>query len=288
MSSPRVWLVTGSSSGFGLAICKLALTKGDKVVATLRKPSDIDELASEYSSDVLLVVEVDVTRPEDVTNAFQKAKERFGKVDVVFNNAATSLIGEVEAIPDADARRIMEVNFWGATTVSKEAVRFFREENLPGVGGLLLNISSDQGHVSVPCLAHYCAAKHALEGLTEALSYELDPKWNIRICLVVPGGFRSEIRAKALTVPVHSAYSAVESIQQIRKFLNMTWDPSRPMRIGDVGKAAERIYEASALEALPMRLFLGEDCVRRVRGKLQKVTENLDGFEKWSQGLLED
>ncbi|EKM52031.1 uncharacterized protein PHACADRAFT_212630 [Phanerochaete carnosa HHB-10118-sp] len=288
MSSPRVWLITGSSSGFGLAMCKSALAKGDKVVATLRRPSDISEFDSKYSSDVLHVAKVDVTRPEEVANAFREAKSQFGRVDVVFNNAASFVVGEVELVPDADARRVMEVNFWGAATVSKEAVRFFREDNPPGAGGLLLNVSSDAGFSSLACVGYYDAAKHALEGLTEALAYELDPRWNIRICLVTPGAFRSDIKTKSLTMPVHPAYPAVESVQQSRKFLDMVWDPSRPMRIGDVHKAAERIYEASMLKHPPMRLFLGEDCVRRLKEQLKRVTANLDGFGKWSEGLMED
>lgn len=141
-------------------MCKSALAKGDKVVATLRRPADISELAGMYSSDVLHIAKVDVTRPDEVTNAFREAKGRFGRVDVVFNNAASFVVGEVEAVPDADARHVMEVNFWGATNVSKEAVRFFREDNPPGTGGLLLNISSDAGFTSLACVGYYDAAKH--------------------------------------------------------------------------------------------------------------------------------
>lgn len=101
----------------------------------------------------------------------------------------------------------------------------------------------------------------------------------------LPFGDQGEVLT---SMPVHPAYPAVESIQQSRKFLDMIWDPSRPTRIGDVHKAVERIYEASVLEHLPMRLFLGEDCVRRIKEKLQRVTMDLDEFEKWSEGLLED
>ena len=160
MLIPFVALVTGTSSGFGLSMAKRALEAGDKVVATLRVPSDIAGIASAHPSSELAVIKVDVTRPEDVTNAFSEAKARFGRVDVVFNNAATSAIGEIESVPDADARRIFDVNFWGAAVVSREAVRFFREENPPGTGGLLLNMSSDTGHASVPCIGYYSAAKH--------------------------------------------------------------------------------------------------------------------------------
>lgn len=141
-------------------MCRLALAKGDKVVATLRRPSDIDEFASKYSPDVLYVTKVDVTRPEEVIRAFCDAKDRFGRVDVVFNNAASAVVGEIEMVPDADARHLMEVCLWGAIAVSKEAVRFFREDNPSGAGGLLLYNSSMYGYFPVPSVGYYVAAKH--------------------------------------------------------------------------------------------------------------------------------
>lgn len=105
---------------------------------------------------------------------------------------------------------------------------------------------------------------------------------------MVPGVFRTEIRAKAPTISLHPAYSAVESVKQARSFVDTAWDPSRLMRVGDVDKAVERIYEVSALERPPMRLFLGKDCLEHVRAQLKRLTADLDGSEKWSEGLLED
>ena len=152
--------VTGSSSGFGLSMVRLALEKGDKVMATLRKPSDIDDLAKKYSSTELRILKVDVTQPAEVADAFIEAKKQFGRVDVVFNNAGSFVLGEVEGTPEAVARSLMDVNFWGAASVSREAVRFFREDNPVGAGGLLLNVSSNSGIVSAPSSGYYCAAKH--------------------------------------------------------------------------------------------------------------------------------
>lgn len=288
MNSPRVWLVTGSSSGFGLSICRLALEKGDKVVATLRKPSDIAELASQYPSDALLVVKVDVTHPEEVVSAFSAAKERFGRVDVVFNNAGYCLTGEVEGVPEAEARRLMEVNFWGATTVSKEAVRFFREENPAGAGGILFTMSSNSGHMSAASMGYYNAVKHALEGLTEALALEVDPAWNIKVCILAPGFFRSSIAAKSPVFPVHPAYASVEMVKFIRGGLDKVWDASRPFRLGDVEKGVRMIYEVSTYDQLPLRIFMGDDCISRVREKQKKLVADLDASDKWSDSLQED
>ncbi|GJE96132.1 NAD(P)-binding protein [Phanerochaete sordida] len=307
MDSPKVWLgkqtpyppsvqdterslssVTGSSSGFGLALCKLLLSKGDKVVATLRKPADLAGLSAQYDSNALLALELDVTHPEEITHTFATAKAHFGRVDVVFNNAGCAVVGEIEAVPEHDARALMDVDFWGAAAVSTAAVRFFREENPPGVGGLLLNVSSMFGHNAFACIGHYSAAKFALEGLTEALAQELDPEWNTKVCLVVPGLFRTEVRAKAATVPVPPAYASVNATSGARKYIDAAWDPSRPTRIGDTDKAVARIREVALLESPPSRLFLGTDCVTSVRAKIARVTAELDASQEWAEGLLED
>ena len=151
--------VTGSSTGFGLALTEAALEHGDKVVATLRNPTILDDLASKYGPDQLCVVKLDVTKPEEIENVFATAKRVFGRVDIVFNNAGIGAVGEIEAIPEEIGRRIFDVNFWGAANVSKTAVRFFREENPPGVGGRLITNSSAGGFRPHALVSYYSSAK---------------------------------------------------------------------------------------------------------------------------------
>jgi NAD(P)-dependent dehydrogenase (short-subunit alcohol dehydrogenase family) len=158
-SSPRFSIVTGSTSGIGKTTTELALSRGDKVVATARNPSALDYLKTQYPLSQLLVVRADVTSLDDILKAFAQAKNAFGRVDVVLNNAAIGCFGEVEGTPQDVARRIFETNFWGAANVTREAVRFFREENPPGAGGRLLNLSSYVGLVAVGGAGYYCAAK---------------------------------------------------------------------------------------------------------------------------------
>ena len=107
----------------------------------MRKPEVLDELKTKYAADRLLVLKLDVTKQQDVLDAFAAAQAKFGRVDVVLNNAGIGLFGEVEGTPDATARKVLETNFWGAANVSREAVRFFREENVPK-GGRLINVST--------------------------------------------------------------------------------------------------------------------------------------------------
>ncbi|KAF8996897.1 hypothetical protein BDQ17DRAFT_1512949 [Cyathus striatus] len=202
-SSPEVWFTTGASSGLGLSVLKHVLSKGDNVVATLRKPEAVSDLASKYPLKQLLVVQLDVKNEGDILSAFRAAQDKFGRVDVVYNNAGTGALAEIEGTPIDIARNIFEVNFWGATNVSREAVRFFRDVNIPA-GGRLLQAPSQAGLCAAPGVGYYSASKHALEGFSESLSQELLPSWNI----------------KALSIlPLHPSYTSDSSSQKMRDYL---------------------------------------------------------------------
>ena len=149
--------MTGASSGFGLSLLETLLKNGEVVVATLRKPEVLSDLVAKYPKDKLLVLKVDVCKEADITAAFDKAKEVFGHIDVVFNNAGIGSLGETEAVPDDVARAQFEVNFWGAANVSRAAIKFFREVNKPQVGGTLLQVSSITFYDPSPALSYYSA-----------------------------------------------------------------------------------------------------------------------------------
>ena len=134
------------------------LKNGDIAVATLRKPEVLDELKKQWPTDKLLVVKLDVTKKQDIIDAFSKAQEVFGRVDVVFNNAGYGVLAEVEGTPEQEARYMFDTNFWGATNVSREAVRFFREVNKP-VGGRILVVSSLVGIKPMALIGYYTASK---------------------------------------------------------------------------------------------------------------------------------
>ena len=149
--------MTGASSGFGRAVVEHALSQGERVVATLRKPQALDDLASKYAATHLLVLPLDVISPTAITAAFSAAIAKFGRIYIVYNNAGFAEIAEVEGTPDADARSLFEVNFWGAANVSREAVRVFRDVNVPR-GGRLLQVSSVVGVKAFPAVGYYSAA----------------------------------------------------------------------------------------------------------------------------------
>ena len=143
----------------GRAMTERVLSQGDIAVATLRKPAVLADLTQRYPKERLLVVKLDVTNKGEIKSAFAAASTAFGRVDVVFNNAGYSVLGELESVPEETARKLFDTNFWGALNVALEAVRVFRDENKPR-GGRLINNSSVLGIMTAPAIGIYSASKH--------------------------------------------------------------------------------------------------------------------------------
>ncbi|KAG1725519.1 NAD(P)-binding protein [Suillus lakei] len=279
MTESKVWLVTGSSSGFGRSMTKLLLNNGNKVVATLRRKEALSELAELYPSSQLLIVQMDVVKSSEVAAAFAKAKEVFGRVDVVFNNAGMTIIGEMESLSDEEARRIVEVNFWGASNVTREAIRMFREVNRP-IGGRLLQVSSLLGLAGRPAMSYYSASKHALEGFSESIAQELDPAWDIQ---VESDYAQCEIQANACQITIIEPAS---SIYQPRlpgsKFREWA---SRNAGDGDPDKAVVVMEKLIHLDEAPMRLPLHRFALSVGRAKAASLIETVDKYESWSEDV---
>ncbi|OIW28242.1 NAD(P)-binding protein [Coniochaeta ligniaria NRRL 30616] len=171
-------IVTGCSSGIGKALSQLIASKGQRLVATARKLSALDYLPDDNPN--ILKQALDVTSQTSVDAAIAAALQRFGRLDVVVNNAGYTLYGDAENASDEDARKCVETDFWGMVRVSKHALRILREENpkTGQQGGVILNVSSMGGRIAFPGNAFYHASKFAMEGFTEALSKEVRPEWN--------------------------------------------------------------------------------------------------------------
>ncbi|TFK34713.1 NAD-P-binding protein [Crucibulum laeve] len=269
MASPKVWLITGSSTGFGLYMARVALSHGDKVIATLRKPSVLDSLALEYPDSQLLILPLDVSKPDQIEAAFAKGKEAFGRIDVVYNNAGVLVLGEVEGTPDQAARDMFEVNFWGASNVNRTAMKYFRL-NQP-IGGRLLLVSSVVALVAGPGMGYYSASKYAIEGVTEALKGEIDPNWNIKITIIEPGPFATNGPGSALMLPGHPAYTS-ESLPTVALRAN----PDLLGFDGDAEKASEAFWKISNLEDPPERFLIHRNTAQTARRKVEKLTQAID------------
>ncbi|KAI0316849.1 hypothetical protein OF83DRAFT_1083979 [Amylostereum chailletii] len=281
----QVWFITGASTGLGRAVTTHALLAGHRVVATLRTPSALSALQAQHDAAHLLVLPLDVTDARAVKAAFARAVAVFGRVDVVYNNAGWTYFGEVEGEGEGGeeaARTLFEVNFWGAVCVAREAVKTFREVNPRGAGGRLLQVSSLFAHEAIPVAGFYCASKAALEAITESLSKELDPEWNVKITTLVPGLFPTAIvTPTTLTLPPHPAYTSPSNASfQTRQWLAEAYAPSN-----SVEKYAACVLRVARAESPPGRLVLGMDAVERVRGALGRLGGEVEGYEGWSEGM---
>ena len=193
--APQVFLITGTSTGFGNELVKKCLQEGDKVVATARNSSKLKFDGT--TKDNYLALDLDVTEQKSIDAAFDAAIKQFGRIDVVCNNAGYGLSGEFESVSDKQARTQMEVNFFGLLNVTRKALSVMREVNKP-CGGKIQQITSIGGQRGVPTFSIYCASKWAVEGFTEALSHELKPEWNIHLTCIEPGGFRTDWAGRSM------------------------------------------------------------------------------------------
>jgi len=258
--------VTGCSSGLGKALAIHIAKSGHRLVATARKPS---ALAFLEDSERILKLQLDVTSPTDVANAFRTAADKFGRVDVVVNNAGYGLYGDTEATSDELARKQMDTNFWGPATVTREAIRVFREVNPKGEGGTVVQISSMGGYVGYPGGAFYHASKFALEGFTESVAKEVHPDWNIKFLLVEPGGIHTEFTGTSMVFSEnHPAYKDPSCpTRQLEAYMH---NPEKTVNWADPSVVAHTVFDVvvdQGVRPLPLRLPIGSDAWGMIQSK---------------------
>ncbi len=267
-TSTTTWFITGASSGFGMAFARYAIEQGYNLVATARTPAKLEALAA-TAPERILVHKLDVTAAGDAEAAVQAAIERFGRIDVLINNAGYGIVGAVEETPESELRAQMETNFFGAVAVTKAVLPQMRAQR----SGAIVNISSLGGQLSFGGFSAYSASKFALEGMTEALAQEIAP-FGIKALIVEPGAFRTGFAADALKhMPVIDAY---------RDIIGGTRDFAHGMdgtQEGDPAKAARAIDLALKAERTPLRLQLGEDSVTAVRAHAEQLLQDLAAWE---------
>ena len=266
----QTWFITGASRGFGRALTEAALAAGDRVVATARRPEVLDDLA-ELHGDDLLAVPLDVTDSRAARKAFQAGVDRFGRLDVVVNNAGYANVAPIETGEDEDFRAQFETNFWGVYNVSKAAIGPLRRQG----GGLIVQFSSIGGRVGgSPGIASYQAAKFAVDGFTRVLAAETAP-FGIRTLVVEPSGFATDWAGSSMTIhEIPEDYDDTVGIMQRRVRAN----PAGPA--GDPVRAAEIIVQVVKRESVPSHLLLG---VNAVEMGLAYSRRQLEQAEAWEQ-----
>jgi NAD(P)-dependent dehydrogenase (short-subunit alcohol dehydrogenase family) len=273
MDTPRqVWFVTGASSGFGRAFAEEALKGGHSVVVAARSTAKLTEMMK-LAPERVLAVTLDINEPTQLQQAVKETLDRFGRVDVLVNNAGYGIVGAVEETPDHELRAQMETNFFGAVAVTRAFLPTMRAQK----SGAIVNMSSLGGQVSFAGFGAYSASKFALEGISEALAHELKP-FGIKVLIVEPGAFRTRFAGSALKyMPMMEAYD--ESVAETRKFARKMNDTQE----GDPRKAVRAIRCALEDSNTPLRLQLGADAVKAVRSHGETLLVEL---ARWEQVAL--
>jgi len=278
-STRQTWFITGTSSGFGRAFAEYALARGHNVVATARNIAKLQDLvATQPAADRLLVTRLDVNHPGDAKAAVAAAVARFGRIDVLINNAGYGVVGALEETSESELRAIMETNFFGAIAVITAALPTLRTQR----SGAIVNISSLGGQLSFAGFSAYSATKFALEGASEALAQELAPL-GIKVLIVEPGSFRTELAGDAMRhMPIIDAYQ--DTVGGTRAFARDMHQTQQ----GDPRKAATAIAQALQSENTPLRLQLGSDAVDAVRSHAEAMLADIQDWEMVSTATAFD
>ncbi|MFL4491150.1 oxidoreductase [Streptomyces sp. VTCC 41912] len=245
----RTWLVTGASSGFGRAIVEAAVAAGDFVVAAARRTAALDELVAAHPGRVV-AQRLDVTDVAAAESAVGELVERYGRIDVLVNNAGRGVVGAVEETTDRELREVMDLHLFGPAALTRAVLPHMRRRR----SGAIVQMSSMGGRFAFAGVGAYCASKFALEGLSEALAAEVAPL-GIKVLIVEPGAFRTGFAAAGALRQSAALPAYEEMVGPVRASLAAS-DGAQP---GDPAKAAAALLTALDAEHTPLRLPLGND-----------------------------
>jgi len=270
----KVWLITGCSTGFGRALATNAIQAGHKVIVTARKTEDIKDIVEGFPQ-TSLAVKLDVTKPDDIKSAVEQSMDKFGRIDVLVNNAGIGYFGAIEESEDEEVRRMFEINFFGLANMTKEVLPIMRKQR----SGHIVNIASIGGLVSFPAVGFYNATKYAVDGLSESLSKECAPL-GIKVTVIAPSGFRTDWAGRSAnnskTVIEDYATTAGQNKSNIRGYSG-----NQP---GDPVRAAKAIIKAVESANPPMRLLLGAAALKGARNKITELQKDFDAWEETTVG----
>lgn len=266
MENQKVWFVTGASKGLGLTLVKKLINQGFKVAATSRRLADLESAVGKHEH--FLPLEVDLMNEASVLTALAEAKSKFGRIDIVVNNAGYGLVGGLEELSDRESRNNFDVNVFGMLNIIRNVLPQMRKQS----SGHIFNIASIGGFIGTfPGFGIYCATKFAVHGLSESLSTEVEP-FGIKVTIVSPGYFRTNFLDSSLATPANpiEAYEAVRASQSMHQHQINGNQPNDPE------KAADVFIAAAALDQAPLHLFLGEDAYEMVEQKIRNVTQEME------------
>jgi len=274
MSTKKVWFVTGASKGLGLTLVKKLLAEGYSVAATSRNVSELEKVISAENSD-FLPLEVDLVNENSVSEAISKTVEKFGKLDVIVNNAGYGQLGTLEELTDKESRQNFDTNVFGSLNIIRKSMPYLRAQK----NGLVINIASIGGlSGDFPGWGIYCATKFAVVGFTEALAAEAK-EFGVNATVVYPGYFRTDfLTGSSLRTP-ENEIDAYATARKIQKTHEQDINGNQP---GDPEKAAVALIELAAMENPPVHLVLGSDAFEMATNKLSTLQNEISDFKTLS------
>ena len=265
-----VWFITGCSTGFGRELVRAARQRNFRVVATARKVESLDEFAPD---DGVMRATLDVTRPDQIAKVIQDAQARFGRIDVLVNNAGYGYLSAVEEGEDAEIREMFEANVFGLINLTKAVLPGMRRR----CKGHVVNVSSVGGLVGFPGSGYYNATKFAVEGLSEALAKEAAPL-GIKVTIVEPGPFRTDWAGRSLRTPKAAIPDYTETAKARRETIQGYSGKQR----GDPVRAVEAIIDAVEAPEPPLHLILGKMAYDTVTAKLNEFSAEMAAWKEVS------
>ena len=264
-----VWLITGCSTGFGRELAKLVLARGWRAVVTARDPSKVADIADGYD-DRALVLSLDVTRRDQIDAVVDAAKQRFGRLDVLVNNAGYGYLAAIEEGEDQAVRAMFETNVFGLVEMTKAVLPVMREQR----SGLIVNISSIGGLTSFAATGYYHGTKYAVEGISESLAMEVKPL-GIDVLIVEPGPFRTNWAGASMQQSATHIDAYATTAGERRK----QTEARSGSQAGDPVRGAQEIIEAALSDTPSLRLLLGKMALDLARRKLESMRQDFDAWE---------
>ena len=278
MTDKKIWFITGAGRGMGVDIAKAALAAGHAVVATGRNPERVSAALGE--ADDLLVVTLDVTDPVDAQAAVTAGVDRFGRIDVLVNNAGNFYAGFFEEIRPEDFRAQVETTLFGPLNVTRAVLPVMRAQR----SGLVVAISSTAGIVGGEFCTAYAAAKFGVEGWIESLAPEVAP-FGIRTMLVEPGFFRTQLLSPEST---NYAQPSIEDYAERTTQTVAAWNAMNGQQGGDPAKLASALVQLASRDEPPARWVAGADAIATVEQKANDLLAQADAYRELSSHLAHD
>jgi NAD(P)-dependent dehydrogenase (short-subunit alcohol dehydrogenase family) len=274
----KVWFITGAGRGMGVDITRAALAAGHAVVATGRNTDTVAKAIG--ASEDLLVVKLDVNNPADAKAAVQTAVERFGRIDVLVNNAGNFYAGFFEEITPEDFRAQVETNLFGPVNVTRAVLPVMRAQR----SGLVVQISSTAGISGGEFVSAYAASKFGVEGWIESLTPEVAP-FDIRTMLVEPGFFRTELLTPEST---NYAKPLIDDYAEKTRQTITAWNGMNGRQGGDPAKLAKALIQLASQDEPPLRWAAGADAVKELERKAQRLLDQANAYRELSSSLGHD